>query len=104
VEVAHFQQPAPLPDDLAAIPGPRLVFVGGIDDRVDFELVEELALLRPDWSIVMIGPQLYVDAAERLTQPNIHLFGPLRSVVAGVFSGVPAVCEGVGVALRTETT
>jgi O-antigen ligase/glycosyltransferase involved in cell wall biosynthesis len=76
VEVVHFQRPAPLPEDLARLPGPRLVFVGGIDDRVDFELVEELARLRPEWSVVMIGPQLYVDAATRLTQPNIHLLGP----------------------------
>jgi O-antigen ligase/glycosyltransferase involved in cell wall biosynthesis len=77
VEVRHFREPAPCPDDLAAIPGPRLVFVGGIDDRVDFELVSELASLRPGWSIVLIGPQLYVDAAERLgNHPNIHLMGP----------------------------
>jgi O-antigen ligase/glycosyltransferase involved in cell wall biosynthesis len=77
VEVEHFRRPAPCPDDLASLPGPRLVFVGGIDDRVDFELVSEVARLRPEWSIVLIGPQLYVDAAERLgNRANIHLLGP----------------------------
>lgn len=37
---------------------PRLGFVGGLKPRkIDFELLEALALRRPDWQLVLIGPR-----------------------------------------------
>lgn len=65
-----------VPLDLARLPRPRLVFVGGIDERLDFDLLDWLAATRPDWSIALIGPELYLDARARLTRPNLHLLGP----------------------------
>ena len=53
--VSRFDSFSP-PYSLARIPGPRLLFVGAISSyKVDFDLLRHLALLRPHWSIVLIG-------------------------------------------------
>lgn len=75
VDAAHFQAPAGCPPDLARLPRPRLLCVGGIDERIDFALLDDVARLRPEWSIVLVGPELYVRAAERIRLPNVHLLG-----------------------------
>jgi O-antigen ligase/glycosyltransferase involved in cell wall biosynthesis len=75
VDAAHFAAPTVPPPDLSALPRPRLLCVGGIDDRIDFALLDEIARLRPAWSIVLLGPELYLRAATRLTRPNVHLLG-----------------------------
>ena len=69
------------PPDLAKIPGPRLLFVGAISGyKVDFALLRDLALLRPEWSIVLIGavgegdPDTETDLLDDL--PNVHFLGP----------------------------
>lgn len=41
---------------LAGIEGPRLVYTGTIDERIDLPLLASLADARPDWQIVLIGP------------------------------------------------
>ena len=55
----HFsiaRQPGPIPEELAAIPSPRIGFVGAISSyKVDFDLVAEVARRRPEWNWVMIG-------------------------------------------------
>ncbi|TPX05130.1 glycosyltransferase family 1 protein, partial [Schumannella luteola] len=49
VEVAEWIGPEPeVPAWFAAVPGPRLVYVGTIDDRLDAEGVAVLARARPD--------------------------------------------------------
>jgi len=45
-----------IPEDLAAIPGPRLGFVGAISGyKIDIQLIRRVAEARPDWSVVFIG-------------------------------------------------
>jgi len=56
VDVEHFVRQAPVPGDLARIRPPRIGFFGGIDERLDFGLLEHLANTEAGWSIVMIGP------------------------------------------------
>ena len=55
----HFSQArsdGPLPADLAAIPAPRIGFVGALSSyKVDFELIATVARARPDWHWVLIG-------------------------------------------------
>ncbi len=56
VEVAEWVGSAPTaPAWFDAIPGPRLVYVGTIDDRLDAAGVAALARARPDVSIVLLG-------------------------------------------------
>ena len=72
--------------DLAAIPRPRLLFVGAISGyKVDFVLLRDLALLRPEWSIVLIGavgegdPDTDIDLLDDLH--NVHFLGPKEYAV-----------------------
>jgi UDP-galactopyranose mutase len=61
------------PPDQADLPLPRLGFFGPLDDRVDLALVGRIAALRPDWSLILIGP---VGKVAPPRAPNLHLLGP----------------------------
>ena len=67
VEVDHFGKALAaetnVPDDLARLPKPILGYFGVVDERMDYELIRELARANPHWSVAMIGPSLKVAAA-----------------------------------------
>src|SRR5205814_8662688 len=44
------------PSDQEDLPKPRLRFYGVIDERLDTQLLDAVASLRPAWSFVMVGP------------------------------------------------
>lgn len=44
-----------VPRDFETIPSPRILFFGGIDERLDLELVTQLATRHSDWQIVFVG-------------------------------------------------
>ncbi|HBB35435.1 MAG TPA: UDP-galactopyranose mutase [Cyanobacteria bacterium UBA8803] len=78
VDVAHFAQARTIQKDLADqanIPHPRLGFFGVIDERMDIELLEGIAIARPDWHLVMIGPVVKIDPATLPRRENIHYLG-----------------------------
>jgi glycosyltransferase involved in cell wall biosynthesis len=85
-DLAAFRAPlGAAPADVAGLPRPRLGLVGGLDQRVDFELVRRLAQAEPTWSIVLIGPALDPAGLACLVEmPNVHVLGR-RS--AGVLPG-----------------
>lgn len=58
-----------------SLPRPRLGFFGVIDERIDTELVAQLADAHPEWSLVMVGPVVKIDAAALPQRPNIHWLG-----------------------------
>lgn len=79
---------APCPADLAAIPHPRISYVGRMTPKVDFDLVATVAERRPDWHWVMVGPVLLEGAAQPEAEalarthwkrckdlPNVHFLG-----------------------------
>ncbi len=72
---------APCPPDLAAIPRPRIGYSGGINQKVDLELVATVARRRPDWHWVLVGRVLANsgptgDAVQACRQlPNVHFLG-----------------------------
>jgi UDP-galactopyranose mutase len=79
VDVAHFAQARESvadPADQAEIPHPRVGFCGVIDERMNTELVAELADARPDLHMVMIGPVAKIDAAALPRRANIPWLGP----------------------------
>jgi hypothetical protein len=63
------------PADQAAIEHPRLGFYGVIDERMDLEMLGEVAAKRPDWALVMVGPVVKIDPAALPQAPNIHYLG-----------------------------
>jgi len=79
VDARHFATARnALPDqaDQAAIMRPRIGWFGVIDERMDLELLQRTAALRPDWSFVLIGPVVKIDPAFIPRRANIHLLGP----------------------------
>lgn len=62
------QKVYPAPEDIAAIPHPRIGYIGFLTgERLDISLLEALAKARKDWSIVLIGPE-----ESRFLQSNLH--------------------------------
>ena len=78
---AEFDPPpddAAIPDALAALPRPVIGYVGNLRDRVDWDLVAEIATARPDWSIALVGPRDNPEAEEIVAGlANVHLPGPI---------------------------
>jgi glycosyltransferase involved in cell wall biosynthesis len=78
IDFNHFSQARSIhkdPADQEHIPHPRLGFFGVIDERMDVDLVAEVADLRPDWQFVMIGPVVKIDPATLPQRSNIHWLG-----------------------------
>ena len=75
VEPAEWAGPVPdAPEWLAAIPGPRAIYVGTIDTRLDTEGIAALAASRPGVSIVLLGPVPDADYIRPLRGiPNVHV-------------------------------
>jgi glycosyltransferase involved in cell wall biosynthesis len=87
-----------LPDDMAAIAGPRIGLIGALSGyKVDFELIREIALKRRDWSLVLIGEigegDPWTDSSLLRDVPNIHLLG------CRPYSMLPSYLKGMHVAI-----
>jgi glycosyltransferase involved in cell wall biosynthesis len=79
VDIEHFAQAREDlddPEDQAAIPHPRLGFYGVIDERLDLQMIDQLARRRPELQLVLIGPVVKIDPAMLPRHPNIHYLGP----------------------------
>jgi len=68
------------PADIAAIPPPIIGYVGAVNNKLDYELLDAIARARPDWSFVLVGPvsNQPESAAWRFAQdhpPNVYLLG-----------------------------
>jgi UDP-galactopyranose mutase len=78
VDAEHFGKArARLPDplDQSRIPRPRLGYFGVIDERLDRELLDAVARLRPDWHLILVGPVVKIDPASLPQAANIHYLG-----------------------------
>lgn len=78
VEVEHFARargPLADPEDQRDLTRPRLGFFGVIDERMDLALVDALAEIRPQWSLVMVGPTAKIPRSALPVRPNIHYLG-----------------------------
>jgi UDP-galactopyranose mutase len=96
VDVAHFARARQVlvdPEDQAQIPAPRLGFFGVIDERMDTELIAEVARRRSDWHFVFIGPVVKIDPSLLPRLPNLHYLGPKP------YAALPDYLAGWSVAL-----
>ncbi|WP_018479181.1 glycosyltransferase family 1 protein [Pontibacter roseus] len=96
IDKAHFAQARkalPEPADQVSIPQPRIGFFGVIDERMDIDLLGDLAAARPEWQIVMIGPVVKIDPASLPQHPNIHYLGGKS------YKELPAYLSGWNVAM-----
>lgn len=78
VDIGHFAQARGAiadPVDQAELPRPRLGYFGVIDERIDLELIDQIASARPDWQLIMVGPVVKIDPADLPAPANIHWLG-----------------------------
>jgi UDP-galactopyranose mutase len=78
VDVLHFANARKLTEDAdeqREIPHPRIGFAGVIDERMDIELLSDIAGLKPDWHFVIIGPVVKISDADLPRRYNIHYLG-----------------------------
>lgn len=89
----------PPPADVAAIPRPRIGYVGSLNRKVDFPLILSIANSEPSWQFVFIGPNGNFDdvtreAMEQCRQlPNVHF------LAARPFEDLPMCMGGLDVAM-----
>src|ERR1051325_9756194 len=97
VDGAHFGQArlskTQLPPDIKKIPKPVLGYFGVVDERMDYELLVQLAEARADWSVVVIGPTAKVESGDLPRRPNLHWLGQ-RS-----YAELPALCKAFDLCL-----
>jgi glycosyltransferase involved in cell wall biosynthesis len=91
-------EPGPVDAALDALPRPRLVFQGAIvATKLDVQLLAQVAELRPEWSIVLVGPRGAGDPTGDLSPldeaPNIHMIG------ARPADDLPQVLRGADIGL-----
>jgi glycosyltransferase involved in cell wall biosynthesis len=67
----------PMPQDLAGIPHPIIGYIGAINSlRLDEQVIREIAVSRPGFSVVLVGPEDDYFAKSTLHGlPNIHFPG-----------------------------
>jgi UDP-galactopyranose mutase len=78
VDVDHFSSARVSrrdPDDQQPIARPRIGYAGVIDERIDLGLIDAVALARPDWQIVLLGPTVKIDPVDVPSHTNIHRLG-----------------------------
>ena len=90
VDQEHYAASRDLRTDHAT---PVAGYVGVIDERVDLELVAELARRLPDWIVRVVGPVTKIDPALLPTGPNIEYPGFAR------YEDLPAVMAGFDVGI-----
>ena len=78
IDVAHFKQARDItdePEEQKQIAHPRLGYCGVIDERLNINLLAEVADFRPDWQFVMIGPVVKISDEDLPRRANIHYLG-----------------------------
>jgi UDP-galactopyranose mutase len=96
IDKEHFSKARgrqPQPPDQESIVSPRLGFFGVLDERLDIELLDEVAQLRPQWNIILIGPVVKIDPALLPQRKNIHYLG------AKTYAQLPEYLSGWDIAL-----
>jgi len=62
-------------DEMKRIPRPVIGYVGAVDERLDYDLLEASAGAHPGWSFVLIGPLLKVNPERLFGMPNVFYLG-----------------------------
>ncbi len=105
IEYHHFAKARTIvedPIDQINIPNPRFGFYGVIDERMDIELVRDVAQQRSDWNIILLGPVVKISEHDLPRLPNIHYLGMKK------YEELPSYLAGWDVAImpfaRNEAT
>jgi UDP-galactopyranose mutase len=78
---------------VAGLGGPSFLYVGVIDERLDYEILAALADAFPHGNVVLAGPIVKVDPERLVQRPNVHYTGRLPYAV------LPSLLAAADVAL-----
>jgi glycosyltransferase involved in cell wall biosynthesis len=99
-DISAFRSDRPLsaPDDIAAISTPIIGYIGALNTlRLDIDVIEHIALSRPEWNIVLVGPEDERFRNSRLHNiSNIHFTGPKNE------NELPAYLNAFNVAINPQ--
>ncbi len=86
VEAEMWLAPGTPPDWFSRLPGPRLLYIGTVDSRIDAEALRSVARAWPDGTVVLVGPVTEPDhLADALAEPNVVTHKPVpRDQVAAL--------------------
>lgn len=64
------------PEEIRELEGPIIGYVGNLSSRIDIDLLEHVAVTRPDWNLVLIGStHLSTDILRLDVYDNVHFLG-----------------------------
>lgn len=100
IGAAPQHRPGPPPADLGALPTPRLGFVGSLEDRLDWPLLERVARAFPEGSVALIGREptpapdsdWYRWYQRVIALPNVHRLGWKTQDEIGAYNAAFDVC------------
>lgn len=79
VEFDHFNKAADsetsIPPDIDFMNRPIIGWFGVVDERVDYHLLAEVARMRPNWTLAIVGPVVKVDPNLLPHANNLHWLG-----------------------------
>jgi len=78
IDKPHFQRARDMradPDDQKSIGRPRIGFYGVLDERLDRDLLRDLAVLKPHWHWILVGPVCKIEPASLPQAANLHYLG-----------------------------
>lgn len=79
VDAQHFgkarMKKTEIPDEVGNIRRPILGYFGTLDERLDYDLIHGIAVSRPEWNIVLVGPTGNVDISDLSRFSNIYCLG-----------------------------
>ena len=97
VDVAHFatarSADLEVPREISALTKPVIGYYGVIDERIDYELLHDVATSLPEAELVMVGPVVKVDPKDLPQGPNIRWLGQRQ------YAELPAHVKGFDVCL-----
>lgn len=91
----------PVPADMEAVPHPRIGHIGALNDKIDFRLVYEMSMARPNWSFPLVGPlnvrsEAFREDVQLLrARPNVFfLGGKTRNLLPNYIKGLDVCLLG----------
>lgn len=78
IDQSHFGKarlPISEPEDQRCVDGIKLGFFGVIDERFDIDLLAGLAIRRPEWQFLLLGPIIKIASESLPKNANIHYLG-----------------------------
>ncbi len=82
-----------VPDDMAHLHAPRLLYYGVIDERMGWDNLAAVCDAHPEWSVVLVGPLAKITEDDLLRRPNLHYTGQRG------YDDLPGYLKGCDVAL-----